>query len=61
MRGFDQNIRNGNSFMVINSELRLPVFKYLLNTPTRIGIIDNFQVVGFGDVGTAWSGPSPFW
>jgi hypothetical protein len=60
MRGFDQNIRNGNSFMVFNSELRLPVFKYLLNRPTRIGIIDNFQVVGFGDVGTAWSGPNPF-
>ncbi|MDP4289999.1 MAG: hypothetical protein Q8908_02870, partial [Bacteroidota bacterium] len=60
MRGFDQNIRNGNSFMVINSELRLPVFKYFLNRPTRIGIIDNFQVVGFGDIGTAWSGANPF-
>ncbi len=60
MRGFDQNIRNGNNFMVFNSELRLPVFKYLLNSPTRIGIIDNFQVIGFGDVGTAWSGSSPF-
>jgi hypothetical protein len=60
MRGFDQNIRNGNNFMVINSELRFPVFKYLLNTPTRIGIIDNFQIIGFGDMGTAWSGPNPF-
>jgi len=60
MRGFDQNIRNGNNFVVINSELRFPVFKYLLNSPTRIGIIDNFQVVGFGDIGTAWSGPNPF-
>jgi len=60
MRGFDQNIRNGNSFMVINSELRFPVFKYFLNSPTRIGIIDNFQIVGFGDVGTAWTGPNPF-
>jgi hypothetical protein len=60
MRGFDQNIRNGNSFMVFNSELRLPVVKYLLNRPTRISFIDNFQVVGFGDIGTAWSGPNPF-
>jgi len=60
MRGFDQNIRNGNSFMVFNTELRLPVIKYLLNRPTRIGFIDNFQVVGFGDIGTAWSGPNPF-
>jgi len=34
--------------------------KYLLNRPTRISFIDNFQVVGFGDIGTAWSGPNPF-
>jgi hypothetical protein len=60
MRGFDQNIRNGNSFLVYNTELRLPIVKYLLNRPTRIGFIDNFQVIGFGDVGTAWSGPNPF-
>src|SRR5262249_25084467 len=33
MRGFYQNIRNGNSFALINSELRIPIFTYLLNTP----------------------------
>ena len=60
LRGFDQNIRNGNSFMVYNTELRLPVFRYLLNRLTRIGLIDNFQVVGFGDIGTAWTGANPF-
>jgi len=60
LRGFDQNIRNGNSFMVYNTELRLPVFRYLLNRPTRIGLIDNFQIVGFGDIGTAWTGANPF-
>ncbi|MEZ4978804.1 MAG: hypothetical protein R2772_05860 [Chitinophagales bacterium] len=26
MRGFQQNIRNGNSFMVWNSEIRIPIF-----------------------------------
>jgi hypothetical protein len=31
LRGFDQNIRNGNSFALINSEIRVPIFKYLLN------------------------------
>ncbi len=60
MRGFIQNIRNGNNFMVINSELRFPVFKYLLNRPIRNDFIANFQTVGFLDVGTAWNGPNPW-
>jgi hypothetical protein len=60
MRGFVQNIRNGNSFAVLNSELRFPVFKYILNRPIRNDFIANFQVVGFADVGTAWNGPHPW-
>lgn len=60
MRGFTQNIRNGNSFAVINSELRFPVFHYLLNRPIKSDFINNFQIVGFGDVGSAWTGTNPF-
>jgi len=60
LRGFDQNIRNGNSFALINSELRVPVFKYLLNRPIKSDFVRNFQVVGFGDIGTAWNGSSPY-
>ncbi len=60
MRGFVQNIRNGNSFILINNELRVPLFQYLLNKPIRSEFIRNFQVVGFFDVGTAWNGPSPY-
>lgn len=60
MRGFFQNVRNGNSFAVINSELRLPLFRYLFNKPIRSDFINNFQVVGFGDLGTAWTGLSPY-
>ena len=60
MRGFYQNARNGNSFGVINSELRWPIFSYLFNKPIKSDFIKNFQVVGFGDVGTAWNGPSPY-
>ncbi|MFZ4522294.1 MAG: hypothetical protein ACOYNC_11340 [Bacteroidales bacterium] len=60
MRGFDQNIRNGNSFFVYNSELRWPVFRYLFNRPIRSDFINNFQIVAFGDVGTAWTGSSPW-
>ncbi len=60
MRGFYQNIRNGNSFSVINSELRLPVFSYLMNKPIKSDFIKNFMLVGFGDIGTAWNGSSPW-
>ena len=60
LRGFDQNIRNGNTFALINSEIRIPVFRYLLNRPIKSDFIRNFQVVGFGDIGTAWTGRSPY-
>jgi len=60
VRGFSQNIRNGNNFAVLNSELRLPLFRYLAGHPLSSGFLNNFQVVGFADVGTAWSGLHPF-
>jgi hypothetical protein len=60
MRGFNQNIRNGNSFGVVNSELRFPVFHYLFNRPIKSDFVNNFQVVGFTDVGAAWTGANPF-
>jgi len=60
MRGFRQNIRNGNTFAVINSELRIPVFKMLINRPIKSDFISNFQAIGFADVGSAWNGPNPF-
>jgi Tol biopolymer transport system component len=60
LRGFDQNIRNGNSFFVINSELRLPLFRYFTNRPLRSEFLNNFQVVGFGDIGSAWTGINPY-
>ncbi len=60
MRGFTQNIRNGNSFAVLNSELRFPVFKYFSKKPIRSDFLNNFQILGFGDIGTAWTGTNPW-
>jgi hypothetical protein len=60
LRGFSQNIRNGNNFAVINTELRWPIFRYVAGHPLSSGFLNNFQVVGFADVGTAWSGAHPF-
>ncbi len=60
MRGFSQNIRNGNNFALINSEIRWPVIRYIAGRPLKSKILNDFQVVAFGDIGTAWSGPSPW-
>ena len=60
MRGFDQNARNGNNFIVLNSEFRMPIFRYLLNRPIKSEFVNNFQLVTFGDLGTAWSGWNPY-
>ncbi len=60
MRGFSQNIRNGSNFALINTELRWPIIRYIANYPLSNAFLENFQVVGFFDVGTAWSGLHPW-
>ncbi len=60
MRGFTQNIRNGNSFALINSEIRWPFVRYFAGHPLKSNFLNSLQVVGFTDVGTAWSGKSPW-
>jgi hypothetical protein len=56
MRGYNQNIANGNNATVINSELRLPVFSTFLNKPINNAFLRNFQLIQFFDFGTAWNG-----
>lgn len=60
MRGFSQNIRNGNNFALINSEIRWPVIRYIAGRPLKSKILNDLQLVLFGDVGTAWSGLHPW-
>jgi len=60
MRGFVQNARNGNNFAVLNSELRWPVIRYFTNKPIKSEFLSSFQLIGFGDFGTAWTGVSPY-
>ncbi len=60
MRGFRQNIRNGNTYALFNAELRVPVIRYFFRRTLRSTFLRNFQVVGFFDAGTAWSGKTPF-
>ncbi len=60
LRGFRQNIRNGTSYALINSELRVPLFKYLFPHKKHSLFLRNFQLTAFADVGTAWHGSNPF-
>ena len=60
LRGFNQNIRNGNSFALVNTEIRFPIFSYLINSPIRSEFFKNFQLTAFADAGTAWQGFSPY-
>ncbi len=56
LRGFQQNVANGNNAFVINSEIRVPVFTSFFNKPINNAFLRNFQVVQFFDLGTAWNG-----
>ncbi|MEK7254951.1 MAG: BamA/TamA family outer membrane protein, partial [Bacteroidota bacterium] len=59
LRGFKMNARNGNSYALVNAELRSPVLRYLFPR-TQSNFVRNFQLVGFFDAGTAWQGLNPF-
>ncbi len=60
MRGSFQNIRNGDKFAVINSEIRWPFLSYFFKRPIRSDFFKNLQLIAFGDVGTAWNGLTPY-
>lgn len=60
LRGFGSNVRNGSKHVLWNSEIRFPVFTYLLNRPIKSLFIRNFMITGFMDMGTAWEKGNPF-
>ena len=60
MRGFSQNVRNGNNFALINSEIRWPALRYIAGHPLKSKLLDSFQLILFGDVGAAWTGVTPW-
>ena len=59
MRGFVQNIRNGNNFMLMNHEIRWPFIQYFAQFPLS-NFWSGLQLVGFFDAGSAWSGVTPW-
>jgi len=60
VRGFIQNIRNGSSFGVVNTEVRWNFLRYMFNYPLRSDFFNSMQMIGFADAGTAFTGKSPY-
>lgn len=60
LRGFDYATLFGNSVMLLNAELRVPLIRALTNGPIASNFFRNLQFTAFYDVGTSWSGKPPF-
>ncbi|RYZ55564.1 MAG: hypothetical protein EOP49_02590 [Sphingobacteriales bacterium] len=59
MRGYEQSSRIGNSFGVINAEVRLPLVTTFVRKPLQSAFLKNLQLVPFLDIGNAWNGWVP--
>ncbi|HRH35484.1 MAG TPA: hypothetical protein PKY12_10505, partial [Catalimonadaceae bacterium] len=60
LRGFKYNNIYGNSFLLFNWELRVPIIRYFYKGPINSNFWRNLQLTGFTDMGTAWTGVGPF-
>ncbi|MEM9857539.1 MAG: translocation protein TolB, partial [Bacteroidota bacterium] len=60
VRGFDYASLVGNNTVVFNAELRVPLIRYLQAGPITSNFFRNLQFTGFFDIGSAWTGASPF-
>lgn len=59
MRGYKQGSRNGNSYLVVNEEIRFPIYNTLVKKPVKSSLLKNLQLVLFTDIGSAWRGLLP--
>lgn len=60
LRGFGINKMSGASHLLLNLEAHVNVKKFINQEQERSQFLNNLQLVAFTDIGTAWSGSSPF-
>ena len=60
MRGYNYNRMNGSNYLLFNAELRLPLLKFFYKGTVSSNFFRNLQLIAFTDVGSAWTGASPF-
>ena len=58
--GYAYNTLNGNNAFLFNAELRFPVVRYFYRGPIASNFLRNFLILGFYNVGSSWTGRSPF-
>lgn len=59
LRGFRNNIRNGNSYVLTNIEFRFPLGQFIGFQKSRFAFFRNLQIASFFDGGLAWYGLGP--
>ena len=59
LRGYEQNARNGNTYGVINLEMRIPLITTFAHQNIQSTFLKNLQLVPFLDFGNAWNGLLP--
>ncbi len=60
LRGFELNKWYGQNYMLFNAELRFPVLKYFYRKTITSNFFRNLQLIAFTDIGSSWTGLSPF-
>jgi len=60
LRGYNYNKFHGNQILAFTSELRIPIVKYLFNRQLSSSFLENLQLISFFDIGSSWTGKSPF-
>lgn len=60
LRGFNYNKLNGSNVLLFNAELRFPIVRFFHRGPISSNFLRNLQFTSFYDVGSAWTGASPF-
>lgn len=60
LRGFSYSQQYGKNHILFNAEIRIPIVKYFYNGLINSDFWRNLQIIGFYDIGSAWSGTNPF-
>ena len=60
LRGFDYATLFGNNVLLMNAEFRVPIVRALTSAPISSSFFKHLQLIAFYDVGTSWSGKTPF-
>lgn len=60
LRGFNYNEMYGTDVLTFNAEVRVPIIKIFHRGSISSNFLRNLQFIGFYDIGSSWTGQSPF-